>query len=61
MNKPEDLARQKAEHKKQKRLRAEYEGTLTKRNKNNSPGYKYEPSQEEFNQWASYINSRSSR
>lgn len=55
MNKPEDLKKQKAEAKRLKRLRAEYEGTLTKRNRNISPGYQFKPEQEAFNQWSRHI------
>ena len=55
MNKPEDLKRQKEEHKRQRRLRAQFEGTLTKRNRNISPGYLFEPRQEDFNQWIAHI------
>ena len=55
MNKPEDLQRQKAEAKRLKRLRAEYNGTLSKRNRSVSPGYQFKPPQEDFNVWARHI------
>ncbi len=55
MNKPEDLQRQKAEAKRLKRLRAEYNGTLTKRNRSVSPSYQFKPPQEDFNQWTRHI------
>ena len=55
MNKPEDLKRQKAEAKRLKRIRAEFNGTLTKRNKSVSPGYSFKPEQDDFNTWIRHI------
>lgn len=55
MNKPEDLKRQKEEHKRMRRLRAQFEGTLSRRNQNVSPGYQFKPQQEDFNRWISHI------
>ena len=55
MNKPEDLKRQKAEAKRLKRIRAEFNGVLTKRNKSVSPGYQFKPEQDDFNTWTRHI------
>jgi len=54
-NKPEDLKRQKEEHKRLKRLRAEFEGTLAGRDRSVSPGYQFKPEQEDFNRWDNHI------
>lgn len=55
MNTKEQLDRQKEEHKRAKRLRAQFNGTLTKRNRSISPGYQFKPEQEVFNQWIRHI------
>lgn len=55
MNKPEDLQRQKKEHQRRRRLRAQFEGTLSRRNRNVSPGYQFQPQQEDFNRWIAHI------
>ena len=55
MNKPEDLKRQKEEHKRLKRIRAEFNGTLSRSNRSISPGYQFKPEQEDFNQWVRHI------
>ncbi len=55
MNKPEDLKAQKAEAKRLKRIRAEFNGTLSRRNRSISPGYQFKPAQEDFNVWTRHI------
>jgi len=55
VNKLEDLKRQKAEFSKQRHLRAQFEGTLTKRNRSVSPGYQFKPEQDDFATWTKHI------
>jgi hypothetical protein len=54
MNQPDDLKRQKEQHKRQRRLRAQFGGTLTRRNRSVSPGYQFVPQQDDFNRWISH-------